>query len=319
VTRQLDQAPECATATARWRALGTSVVLCAPAEQMTTARRAVEAELWAIDAAASRFRTDSELCRLNRAEGTRTKVTPLLLQALKLGMRAAALTGGAVDPTLGAELRELGYDRDFDQLARLPATRPLRWAVDPPRPRRRSCWAQIELCEDPPSARLPVGVQIDLGATAKALAADRASAAAHALTGAGVLVSLGGDIATAGDCPDGGWTIRVTDDHRCDTSQASQTITIRDGGLATSSLVVRRWEHDGDERLHILDPGTGRSVQPYWRTASVAAGDCADANIASTAAIVLGEHAPKWLAEQQLPVRLVAVDGTVKRLGGWPA
>ena len=286
---------------------------------MTKARRAVEAELWAIDAAASRFRTDSELCRLNRADGTRTAVSPLLLEALQLGMRAAALTGGAVDPTLGGELRTLGYDRDFDRLAQVPASRPLRWAVGPEQPSRRSSWAQIELCEDPPSARLPVGVQIDLGATAKALAADRASAAAHALTGAGVLVSLGGDISTAGECPDDGWTIRVTDDHRCDTSPASQTITIRDGGLATSSLVVRRWEHDGDERLHILDPSTGRPVNPYWRTASVSAGDCSDANIASTAAIVLGERASQWLAEQELPARLVAVDGTVKRLGGWPA
>jgi FAD:protein FMN transferase len=319
VSRQLERTSDRATATARWRALGTSVVLCVPAEQMMIARRAVAAELWAIDAAASRFRTDSELYRLNHADGTWTEVTPLLMQALKLGMRAAAVTNGAVDPTLGGELCELGYDRDFDQLAGLPATRPLRSAVDRERPSRRSCWAQIELSEDPPSARLPAGVQVDLGATAKALAADRAAAAAHAATEAGVLVSLGGDISTAGVCPDDGWTIRVTDDHRCDTSQASQTITIRDGGLATSSLVVRRWEHDGDERLHILDPGTGRPVNPYWRTASVAAGDCADANIASTAAIVLGERAPKWLAEQQLPARLVAVDGTVECLGGWPA
>jgi thiamine biosynthesis lipoprotein len=319
VTRQLAQAPDCAVATARWRALGTSVVLCAPAEQMMSARRAVGAELEAIDAAASRSRPESDLCRLNRAAGRQTSVSPLLVQALGLGIRAAALTGGAVDPTLGGELHGLGYDRDFDQLAQVPADRPLVPTVDPRRGQRRSRWAEIELCENPPSARLPVGVQIDLGATAKALAADRASAAAYAATGAGVLVSLGGDISTAGDCPDGGWTIRVTDDHRADASAAGQTITIRDGGLATSSLVVRRWEHDGDQRLHILDPETGRPVSPYWRTVSVAAGDCADANVASTAAIVLGEQAPGWLAERELPARLVAVDGVVALIGGWPA
>jgi FAD:protein FMN transferase len=319
VTRQLEPAPDCASATARWRALGTSVVLCAPAEQMTPARRAVEAELWAIDAVASRFRTESELCRLNRAVGTRTPVSPLLLQALELGIRAAALTGGAVDPTLGGELRALGYDRDFDHLAHVPVTRPLQRAVDPGRRTRRSHWSEIELRDDPPSARLPAGVQIDLGATAKALAADRAAVAAQTATGAGVLVSLGGDISTAGDCPDGGWMICVTDDHRSVASGASQTITIRDGGLATSSLVVRRWEHEGRDRHHILDPETGRPVDPYWRTASVAAADCADANIASTAAIVLGQDAPAWLAEHELPARLVAVDGAVTLAGSWPA
>jgi FAD:protein FMN transferase len=294
-------------------------VLRAPAEQMTAARRAVEVELGAIDSAASRFRPESELSRLNRAAGSWTSVSPLLLKALALGIRGAALTGGAVDPTLDGELRELGYDRDFAQLAQPPAARPLQCAVDPERPSRRSRWADIELREDPPSVRLPAGVQIDLGATAKALAADRAAAAAHTATGAGVLVSLGGDISTAGDCPAGGWPIHVADDHRSDESVEGQTITIRDGGLATSSLVVRRWEYSGRDHHHILDPETGRPVNPHWRTASVAAADCADANIASTAAIVLGQRAPAWLAERQLPARLVAVDGAVKLLGGWPA
>jgi FAD:protein FMN transferase len=317
--RQLAPAADSACAIARWRALGTSVVLCAPAQQMASARRAVEAELWAIDVAASRFRTESELCRLNRANGLRTAVSPLLLQALALGIRAAELTDGAVDPTLGGELRRLGYDRDFDQLPDVPVTRPMQCAVDR-RPRSRtSRWAQIELHDDPPSVRLPVGIQIDLGATAKALAADRAAVAAHTATGAGVLVSLGGDISTAGAGPDGAWMIRVTDDHRSDASAEGQTITIRDGGLATSSLIVRRWEHDGHENHHILDPETGQPVNPYWRTVSVAATDCVDANIASTAAIVLGARALAWLAEQQLPARLVSVDGTVMLLGGWPA
>ena len=311
--------PDFEGATGRWHALGTTAVLRAPSEQMTAARRAVEGELEAIDSAASRSLPESELSRLNRAAGSWTTVSPLLLQALALGIRGAALTGGAVDPTLGGELRGLGYDRDFAQLAHLPANRLLQYAVDPDQRSRRSRWAEIELCEDPPSVRLPAGVQIDLGATAKALAADRAAAAAHTATGAGVLVSLGGDISTAGDCPAGGWTIHVTDDHRSDGSAEGQTITIRDGGLATSSLVVRRWKHAGRDHHHILDPETGRPVNPHWRTASVAAADCADANIASTAAIVLGQRATAWLAERQLPARLVAVDGAVKLLGGWPA
>jgi FAD:protein FMN transferase len=319
VRQRVASAPDSASATARWRALGTTALLLAPAEQMSAARRAVEAELEAIDSAASRFRPNSELSRLNRAAGSWTAVSPLLLQALALGIRAAALTGGAVDPTLGGELHGLGYDRDFEQLDHLPATRPLQRAIAPGRPSRRSRWAEIELCQDPPSARLPAGAQIDLGATAKALAADRAAAAAHTATGTGVLVSLGGDISTAGDCLAGGWPIHVTDDHRSDASEHGQTITICDGGLATSSLVVRRWEHEGRGHHHILDPETGWPVDPYWRTASVAAGNCADANIASTAALVLRERAPAWLAEHELPARLVTVGGAVELLGGWPA
>ena len=317
--QQVVSSPASVWATARWHAIGTTALVHAPAEQITAARRAVEAELEAIDSAASRFRPESELSRLNRATGRWTSVSPLLLQALALGIRAAVVTGGAVDPTLGGELHELGYDRDYARLAQIPATRPLQHAADPGPQGRRSRWAQIELRDDPPSARVPAGTQIDLGATAKALAADRAATAAHTATGSGVLVSLGGDISTAGDSPAGGWSILVTDDHRSDPSEPGQTVTIRDGGLATSSLVVRRWEHEGRDHHHILDADTGRPVDPYWRTASVAAGDCADANIASTATIVLGERAPAWLVEHELPARLVAVGGDVTLLGGWPA
>ena len=157
---QVVPAPASVWATARWRALGTTALVHAPAEQITAARRAVEAELEAIDSAASRFRPESELSRLNRATGRWTSVSPLLLQALALGIRAAVVTGGAVDPTLGGELHELGYDRDYARLAQIPATRPLRHAVDPDPQGRRSRWAEIEL-RDRPTERPRTGRHSD--------------------------------------------------------------------------------------------------------------------------------------------------------------
>jgi thiamine biosynthesis lipoprotein len=132
-----------------------------------------------------------------------------------------------------------------------------------------------------------------------------------------VLVSLGGDIATAGRSPRGGWPIHVTDDHRSSPQAPGQTVAIRSGGLATSSTSTRRWVHAGEIAHHLLDPADGAPVQGPWRTASVAAGSCLEANIASTAAIVRGEGALAWLAT--LPARLVADDGAVTVIGGWPA
>jgi thiamine biosynthesis lipoprotein len=60
-------------------------------------------------------------------------------------------------------------------------------------------------------------------------------------------------------------------------------------------------------------------VDGCWRTVSVCAASCLDANIASTAAIVRGERALEWLAALGLPSRLVAVDGMVRHIAGWPA
>ena len=290
---------------ASWPALGTTAsVYVTDANALEPARAAVEQELDAIDRACSRFRDDSDLMRANARAGHPAPVGPLLAEAIAVALRAARLTGGMVDPTIGEALVLAGYDRDFAQLR--PTTGPLR-AVRVPG------WHAVKLDREHALLTLPRGVRLDLGATAKALAADRAAAAAaRAADGAGVLVNLGGDIAVAGAAPAQGWTVGVGDDHR---GLADQTLTIRGGGLATSSTVVRCW---GPGRHHIIDPRTGIPAGPHWRTASVAAASCVDANTASTAAIVLGPSAPAWLAERDLPARLVARDGAVTIVGSWP-
>jgi FAD:protein FMN transferase len=317
-------------ATACWQALGTTVVLrVTHSSVLANARELVEAELDAIDRACSRFRADSELERVNAAAGRFVTASSLLVEALETALRAAWLTQGAVDPTLGEAIVLAGYSRDFSELEHpqevppaasvgldgLSGSAPCRPIV---RARRASGWKLIEIGRDPPRVRIPAGVWLDLGATAKALAADRAAGAVHDATGAGVLVSLGGDIATAGAPYDDGWAIHVTDDHRAGADAPGQTITIASGGLATSSITVRRWLRDGRVMHHILDPATGQPVEPVWRTASVAASSCVDANVASTAALVRGRSALQWLSELQLPARLVGVGGEVHVLGGWP-
>jgi thiamine biosynthesis lipoprotein len=306
--------------TETWPALGTTAVLRYEGSEDPAIRAAVAGELAAIDRAASRFRADSELCRLNAAGAARVVVSPLLLEAVRLGIRAAEVSGGAVDPTLGQSLISAGYDRDWRELTAVPPGAPLGPADRIVAHRRRTgLWRRIELWEDPPAVRIPPGASLDLGATAKALAADRAARAANAVGGVGVLVALGGDIATCGPAPSDGWLIRVTDDHRAGPDAPGQTITIHAGGLATSSIVTRRWLQQGRSMHHILDPRHGGPVRTPWRTVSVAAASCADANIAATGAIVLGADAPDWLAQQSLPARLVALGGAVRTEAGWPS
>jgi thiamine biosynthesis lipoprotein len=129
---------------------------------------------------------------------------------------------------------------------------------------------------------------------------------------------LCGDIAVAGEPPEGGWQIRVTDDHRHGDAPG-QTVAIQAGGLATSSTTVRRSGDGPDAVHHLINPGTGLPVDGPWRTVSVTAASCADANTASTAAIVLGEYASDWLEQSNLPARLVDHDGAVTYVAGWPA
>jgi thiamine biosynthesis lipoprotein len=187
------------------------------------------------------------------------------------------------------------------------------------RARRRSGWRAVMLDSDMRTVKVPAGIKLDLGATAKAWAADRAARVAAEAVGVGALVSLGGDIATAGMAPAEGWRVRVTDDHRSAPDAPGQTVRIHGGGLATSSTAVRRWiTADGARMHHILDPRTESPVRGRWRTVSVAAATCLDANIAATAAIVRSQAAGEWLADLHLPARLVACNGTVICVAGWP-
>jgi thiamine biosynthesis lipoprotein len=317
-------APSGDLATARWEALGTSVVLRLTApEPLPSARAIVAGQLDALDRACSRFRNDSELARVNAHAGGRpVRVAPLLIEALQVALRAAELTDGDVDPTVGAALALAGYDRDWRLLERAPNPIPAPLKLAPtPRLRAvvRSGWRTIELDRTRSTVRIPRGISLDLGATAKAWVADRAAQAVHAVCGCGVLVSLGGDIAAAGDAPGGGWRIHVTDDHRDGPEAPGQTIAITSGGLTTSSTAVRRWRKGAATMHHIIDPATGAPTQGIWRTVSVAAASCTDANIASTAALVRGAAAAPWLERQGLPARLVDRRGSVLRIGPWPA
>ena len=99
---------------------------------------------------------------------------------------------------------------------------------------------------------------------------------------------------------------------------AGQVVRLAAGALATSSIMCRQWRRGGRTLHHIVDPRTGLPAAGPWRTVSVAAANCAEANAASTAAIVAGDQAPAWLAGQGLPARLVARDGSVRFVAGWP-
>ncbi|AGZ44956.1 FAD:protein FMN transferase [Actinoplanes friuliensis] len=292
--------------TAQWQAWGTvaRIVVTDPAA-LDDARELVEAELAAVDAACSRFRPGSELSVACRAGGRPVTVSPLLADLVAAALEAARQTAGDVDPTVGAALCGLGYDRDFAAITGRQVAPAVRIFTAPD-------WRAVRLHDL--SLTVPDGVLLDLGATAKAAAADRAAARVALRMGVGVLVALGGDIATAGPAPEGGWRVLVQDrpgDPRC-------TVHLPAGAaLATSSTAGRTWGRPGELLHHILDPRTGQPAESVWRTVSVAAFSCLRANTLSTAAIVRGQAAPNLL--HGVPARLVTGDLDVLRLGGWPA
>ena len=230
--RQVDTG-DTTVAVAQRSALGTTARLAVwPPENAFPAMTAVDDVLSALDLQASRFRPDSEISWLHRASGGLFMLSDGLAEAVRVALAAAAWTGGLADPTVGAALISLGYDRDFA-------------AIDPgrpgplPGPVPAPGWQSVRL--DGPLLRLPAGVLLDLGATAKGLGSDRAARAVQtamgnraSLNGGGVLVSLGGDIATGGTPPAGGWPVLVADGPGPAGPVPAQMVRLERGAVATS-------------------------------------------------------------------------------------
>jgi thiamine biosynthesis lipoprotein len=298
-----------------WSAWSTSVTVAVdPPVAVNEAAAILRREIASFDLACNRFRADSEVSVLNRVGHTAEPASQTFVEALAVALRAARLTDGTVDPTVGRSLLVLGYDRDYREVGRRWSARPL---VESPTP--AAGWRRVTLDEAERQVELPPGVVLDLGATAKALCVDRAAQAIAQELGIGVVVDIGGDLAVAGPPPPGGWCVSVRENSSDELAGDQCTVSVFDGGLATSGTSVRRWTRAGAGFHHIVDPRTGWPAAAVWRQVTVAAGSCVDANSASTAAIVWGDEAPFRLAQLRLPSRFVGASGQVIEVGGWPS
>ena len=262
-----------------------------------------------LDRAVSRFREDSEVSQLARLASTAEAWyfgSQLFNDHVDAARRAARISGGLVDFTVGSAVIASGYDADLSVVRaregyRLPA-----------RPVKGPGWERVVSSGGRVST--PRGTVLDFGATAKAHAADTIAGLLAASLPGGFLVNLGGDIATAGPAPEGGWRVGV----EAADGAVRQVVAITGQGIATSSTQLRRWQTDAGTVHHIVDPRTGITTPSVWAMVTCVAANALEANTASTAAVVLGEAAPAWLTANAVAARLERPDGTTVLTPGWP-
>jgi thiamine biosynthesis lipoprotein len=297
-------------ATARWEALGTYVHLTVgDAAALPEAQLLAERILLDVDVTCSRFRPDSDLSRANAGAGTWVDVDPLLVAATTAALHAAEVTDGLVDPCLGRALISLGYDQTINSVR---ARDPREWVSEFERVRPQA-WRSLAV-DDEGRIFVPEGTNLDLGATAKAWASDVIASAILEIVEVPSLVSLGGDIRIAQVSPRD-WPIRITERPG---DEEGELINLDGGGLATSSTQARRWTTRGGEFHHLIDPRNGLPALGPWRTVSATGPTALAANIATTAALVLGDEAVPWFVDHDVTARLIANDGSVTHVGAWP-
>jgi thiamine biosynthesis lipoprotein len=286
--------------------MSTDVTVLSPALDRAAAEAiaaGVRADFAASERRFSRFRADSELSRLNRAEGPAV-VSAALFAALQRAQSYFERTAGLFDPTVGAALEALGYDRSFaagalDRPALAPAPRP-------------ATFAAVALDAATRTVTLPPGVRLDLGGFIKGFTVDRA---ARRLPGAGA-VDAGGDAVLRGAGPEGdGWLVDVEDP--ADPARTVVTLRVRDRAVATSAANRRRWRAGGREQHHLIDPRTRRPAVTDLAQASVLAPSAEIADVLAKTAFLLGaREARRFLAEMTgIGSVLVRRDGGLEIVG----
>jgi FAD:protein FMN transferase len=289
-------------------AMGTTISVLAPEQDAEAARDATRWLLAEWEALLSRFRSDSELSRLNARAGEWVAVGPLLFTVTATALEAARATNGVFDPTLLRQLVSLGYDRTFHALP--PVAPPVSEVIQP-----GGGWRRIKLDHDERRVFLPAGVALDFGGIAKGMAVDAAVDRLREIGVACGCVNAGGDLATFGALPDGdGWPIGV------EGACATRMITLRRGALATSGIANRQWRQGAFVRRHILDPRTSMPAETGLWSVTVAAPHCGQAEAAAKAAFILGpREGARFLDERNLAGLFAHEDGSWQTAGDWPA
>ena len=301
----------------RFRAMGTDAHVVVVGGPPGLAHRAAE-RIEALEARWSRFRPDSELCRINRAAGDPVLVVPLTFELLTAARDAWAQTEGAFDPTVLPALVAAGYDRDFDAVA-----------SDVPLSGARSdgtdlasvpdCGA-LELDPVVGAVRLPIGVELDLGGIAKGFTADLVARELLEAGAAGVCVNLGGDLRVVGDGPSdtGAWVVAV--EAEVDGAEEPVALGLVSGGVATTSVTRRTWRRDGELQHHVIDPRTGRPARTPWAAVTVVAGSATAAEPLAKAVLLASTLADAMAVAERAGVGalVVAPDGTRHALGSMP-
>ena len=253
----------------------------------------------------SRFLDDSDITRLNNAEGAPVTVNPLTAKLVTEMLAARTLTDGEYDPTILPKLVAEGYAAsrvDAAHVTSLPAS--ARWPIDP-----------TGTVIDGNVVTLPIGVTLDSGGIGKGIAADIMMTMAIDRGALGTLVEMGGDVRIGGTPPDGThWRIGIEDPYVEERSIAR--VNLLDGAVATSSTLKRVWEKDGKSANHLIDVHTGEPMMTDVVTVSVIAVSAGIAEVITKAGFTRRDFLT-WVPNLGAAAFVVYRDGTTAQSANW--
>ena len=286
-------------------AMSTTVSVQIIGEHPNASALAAESLGWfsLVEQTCTRFDPHSELMKLCAADPSPTVVSPLLFELLRLARSVAEASHGAFDPTVGARVHQLGFDRPWRGGPALPA----------PIAEHDISWRDVDLEESTSSVLLRRPLLLDLGAIAKGFAIDLAARTLAAV--AHGCINAGGDLWYRGRNAKGEpWRTGIV--HPRDERNRLATVQVQadEFAICTSGDYARRTSRGH----HLVDPRVHGGSAALCQSVTVVAPQAAIADALATAAFVLGPRdGADLLASQGVDGCLVDAHGDVHKVHGW--
>jgi thiamine biosynthesis lipoprotein len=285
-----------------FRAMGCQITAWVDSDSIDAVRALGQVPDWfeTWEQSLSRFRDDSELCRVNRLPDELQSVSETFWQVMQTAREMEEISEGLVTPVILDALETAGYTQDFamEMVASSPSLVPGNL--------QKPNLFDIEFFPDNRLIRLPAGLRMDFGGVAKGWAAHQTMLRLSEYGPA--MVNAGGDISISGPKSDGNpWQVGIIDPLQPEMDLVR--LSLRSGGLATSGKDYRKWVQNGVLRHHIIDPRTGEPAMTDVLTASVAAPNVMEAEMAAKMIFILGtEDGGEWLQEHSQYASLLVMD-----------
>lgn len=278
-----------------------ATVVAADREAGIAALEAGFSEVRRLDGVLSSWRPESELGRLNGSpveEPVRVSVELWALLAEARGWSEP--TGGAFDPAVGALVDAWGL--------RGAGRRPTGAELEAARAATgRGGFAYDDTART--IERLSSEAWLDSGGFGKGAALRSMAAVLRSRGIASASLDFGGQVLVYGTPPGvaGRWEVAVAHPER--RAEAVARLALTEGSVSTSAQSERFVEVGGARYGHVFDPRTGAPV-PAWGSVTVVAPDAVEADVLSTALLVMGpEAARRWSRSAEVGVLVLEVRG----------
>ncbi len=256
----------------------------------------IEAYLKMFERRLSRFRADSELCRLNDSPEHEVAASSLLRRCTRAALDVATFSEGLVDPTVIDYLERAGYRESRAESKPASIHEALADAPEraPASPAPGSLWRQVEIDDSAGVIRRKPGIRLDFGGIGKGLAADSVAYKLKGLRRA--LIDCGGDIRAVQNCPDAEpFEVQVENPL---TGETSTKFLLNNAGIATSGIVTRIWKTASGYAHHLIDPSTGNPAWTGVVQSTAMASTALEAETVSKIALLSGPQRARGLIER---------------------